>query len=115
MYTKSLIQQQMELEAAVFEMKNFIKGIDNKFDVEDAVFGFDPFTRKLDEITEGYFGVINTYDTIDEALRNLDSINQCLHIVRTENGHTYTVGTVAAHISDLTEGQVMDIETLKEI
>jgi hypothetical protein len=115
MYTRNLIERQMEREAAVYELKKFLKSIDEKYDIEDAVFGFDPFHRKFDEIVEGYMGIANTYDNIDEALRNIDSIDECLHIVRTEDGHTYTVGTISTHISDLTEGQVMDIETLKEI
>lgn len=115
MYNKSLIQQSIEYNAQVYTIKKYIRDLDEHYDVENAVFGYDHAARKLDELVEGYMDIDGVYDTVDEALENLSTVDQCVQITRTENGHIYRLGTYHDQLSACTNETRMDISTLSDV
>lgn len=105
MNTKSAIQ----LVAEALEAKsNFFEGLKElleKYDVQNNVFVWGS-TLPYHELTEGYFGEVAQFDTIEKAAGDFNIFCQGLWI----NNGKYIVGNVYRNLSDVKEERIIDLK-----
>lgn len=111
MYTKSLIQQNLE----IFQLKeNFNEGISSlmeKYNIEDSIFVISGGSVK--ELTKGYFVVEKEYDNINDAIRNCNINTQGIRII--EN-NKFSVGTIYSNLSKCPKNSnILDVELYEDV
>jgi len=105
MNCKSLIQLQLERNQIVENFKHSLANITEQYTVNGNVFGI--MYGKPYEKTSGYFVVESEKDELQEAIKEMDSLDKYIRIVENK----YQVGEVYSRLSDCPEGKVVDIET----
>ena len=111
MYTKSIIQQTVEMLNAKNNFKASIEHLMEKYTIEDSA-----FTMKngfLHEAVNGYFNVENSYESLDEAIHNCNNTNAYVRVI---NNKEFQVGTVYKSISECCKDkQIFDLDRLEQI
>lgn len=108
MYTRSLIQQQIERENRAFQFQEGLEKIMEKYNIKDSVF-CDTKTGVL-EVVKGYFAEAGVYDNLGDA------IEQCTGCVRIQDNQTFTAGVVYESLTKCPEGsKILDLDTLEYV
>ncbi len=113
MQTKSNIQL---IKEALQQSNNFREGLENlmeKYNIEDSVFVCA--NSMVMEATKGYFVELNSYDNLQDAVRECNGKwNKCG--VRVINNQKFVVGEIKQYLSECKEGEkVFDINRLTDI
>lgn len=108
MNTKSAIQLISEMQAAKTGFFQHVGIIDENFNIIDNVFVCSA-QGSAEELKEGYYGEIATYDTIEEAAKEF---NICMHGLRVHGGK-YSVGNLYTKLEDVQEELVIDLGAAK--
>lgn len=104
MNQKSAIQLISEVLVAKETFFNHLIELNERYDIRNNVFACDA-NGFAQEITEGYYGEVATYETIEEAQKNC---NILLQGVRVHEGK-YSVGNLYANLSDVKEELIIDL------
>lgn len=111
MYTKSLIQQNVELLKAKDAYRSSIERLMEKYNIEDSVFVFK--NGQIYEAVEGYFEVENIYDSIEKAVSECNIYNSCIRVM---NNSSFQIGKLHRTLSECKEdSQVFDLDRLEEV
>lgn len=109
MYTKSLIQQNIEI---MHLKESFFDGLSNimeKYNVDNCVFSMG---KELYEVTKGYFVVENEYDNMEDVMKNYN-LSKGVRII---NNKTFQIGTVYEHLSQCpADSTILDIEIYEDV
>lgn len=86
----SLIQEMIDTTNAIGEFKNQIRQLNEKYDIEQETFGIfsNGWTATPAKIHEGYMKVRNEFNTLEEALKDFNSITDVLYIVDSKTIYT---------------------------
>lgn len=113
---KSSIQQIMEANNKMGELKEFVRNFVSKYDTHNAIFGLNEHMIP-EELTTGFLEVAFGTTSLNEALNNMmvgESI--WVHGLEQDNNRTYFVGRVTPTINmNITEGRVININTCCEV
>ena len=104
MNQKSAIQLISEVLVAKESFFKHLTEINEQYTVRNNVFACDAYGR-AQEITEGYYGEVATYDTIEEAAKNC---NILLQGVRVHDGK-FSVGNLYHNLIDVKEEFIIDL------
>ena len=108
MYTRSIIQQQIERENIQESFKDGLNSIMDKYTIEDSVFGI--VDGRVTEAVSGYFVEEKEYDSIDEAMNDFGKA------VRIQNNEKFTTGTIYKSIAKCPKDQkILDLDTLEYV
>ena len=108
MYTKSIIQQEIERENIQESFKDGLNSIMDKYTIEDSVFGI--VDGRVTEAVSGYFVEEKEYDSIDEAMNDFGKA------VRIQNNEKFTTGTIYKSIAKCPKDQkILDLDTLEYV
>lgn len=111
MYTKSIIQQQVELFNAKDKFRRGIESLMEKYTIEDSVFILN--SNNLFEATDGYFALVNEYDNLNEAISNCDINTMGIRVM---NDTKFQIGTLHNSITECKEGSsVFDLKRLENV
>lgn len=112
MYTKSIIQQNVEILKAKNNFRTAMESLMDKYTIEDSVFvGYK--TGDIYEATNGYFVVDNEYDNLQEAVSACNISNMCVRIMGNEKFQTGSLHT-ALNECDTTKN-VFDLSRLETV
>lgn len=111
MFQKSLIQQTLEYNSTLESFKKALTDICESYVVKGNVFGIYMGTPV--EIHNGYFVVEAEVNSIQEAIKEMDSLTKCVRI----NEDKFQVGTVHNHFNTICESEntIIDIENQCEL
>jgi hypothetical protein len=105
MFQKSIIPQQLEYNAMVEKFKQCLANLVESYNVNGNVFGWQ---GKPVEFETGYFVVESEKDNLQDAIREMSSLDKCIRIVENK---IFQVGTVVHYISECApDAKVLDIE-----
>lgn len=110
MYTKSIIQQTVEMFEAKNSFKTAIESLMEKYNIEDSVFIFNK--GMMHEVVNGYFVVENEYNNISEAISNCNISTMGVRIM----GNKFQIGTIHNKIAECESNKpIFDLTRLEEI
>lgn len=104
MNQKSAIQVIAEVATAKISFLNQLQDISEKYNIVNNVFACSAHGM-AEELTEGYYGEIATYDTLEEAAKDL---NVLMHGVRIHEGKV-SIGNLYRNLSDVKEERIIDL------
>ena len=105
MFQKSIIQQQLEYNSILEKFKHSLASLLESYNINGNVFGWQ---GKPVEFETGYFVVESEKDNLQDAIREMTSLDKCIRIVENK---TFQVGTVTHYISECApDAKVLDIE-----
>lgn len=111
MYTKSLIQQYREIHNIKESVTEKLISLMEAYNVKDNIFRVDNLTPI--EVEKGYFIPSQTFNSIDEAVKNMDIVRDC---VRIQDNKTFTVGRTYKTLSECSEyPQIFDIRSSQSV
>lgn len=111
MYTKSLIQQYREILNIKESVTDKLSDLMDNYIVKDNIFMIKNLIPV--EIEGGYFVPHSTYDTISEAVKNMDIVRDC---VRIQENKTFTIGRTYKTLSECSEyPQIFDINASSDV
>ena len=111
MYTKSIIQQTVEILKAKDNYRSAIEDLMEKYNIEDSVFVFK--NGSLYEATEGYFNVDSVYDSLTRAISESDINTMAIRVM---NNKIFQTGKLYKTISECSEdSQVFDLYCLTAV
>jgi hypothetical protein len=111
MYTKSIIQQQVELFQAKDNFRRGIESLMEKYTIEDSVFVLS--NGKCFEAVDGYFAVVCEYDNLNEAISNCDINTMGIRVM---NDTKFQTGTLHNSITECKEdSSVFDLKRLENV
>ena len=111
MYTKSLIQQNLEILHLKENFNDGVSSLMEKYNIEDSIFVINNGSVK--ELTKGYFVIENEYDNIDDAIRNCNINTQGIRVVENKK---FTTGTIYYNLSKCPKGaNILDIELYENV
>jgi hypothetical protein len=111
MYTKSLIQQYREIHNIKESVTEKLTSLMEAYNVKDNIFRVDNLTPV--EVEKGYFIPSQTFSSIDEAVKNMDIVRDC---VRIQENKTFTVGRTYKTLSECSEyPQIFDIQSSQSV
>ena len=110
MYTKSIIQKNVEALRAKDNFRTAIERLMEKYNIEDSVFvlknGF------LHEAVEGYFVTENNFDNLSEAVSACDINTMGVRVM----GNVFQTGKIHTKLSECSEDKkVFDLKRLEDI
>lgn len=110
MYTKSLIQQNIEVIRAKDNFRSAIEQLMEKYNIEDSVFviknGF------MHEVVEGYFVTENEYSSLSEAVSACNINTMGVRVI----GNSFQVGKICSRLSECEDNKkVFDLKRLEDI
>lgn len=110
MYTKSLIQQNIEVIRAKDNFRSAIEQLMEKYNIEDSVFviknGF------MHEVVEGYFVTENEYSSLSEAVSACNINTMGVRVI----GNSFQVGKIYSRLSECEDNKkVFDLKRLEDI
>jgi hypothetical protein len=104
-FHKSLIQQQMEYNAIIENFKNSLASLVESYTIKGNVFGCPQ--GKPVEFETGYFVVEAEKDNLQDAIREMTSLDKCIRIEEEK----FQVGVVNHYLSECAlDKTVIDIE-----
>lgn len=101
---KSAIQLVSEVLVARESFFNELETLNETYSIQDTVFCCDEYGR-CHELTEGYYGEVAEYETLDEAKQN---INILMQGVRVHEGK-FAVGNLYRNLVDVKESVIIDL------
>lgn len=111
MQTKSniqLIQEKIELK------RNFKEGLVNlmeKFNIPNNIFVIR--NGKLTEASKGYFEIVSDYNSIEEAISNINPATQGIRII---NNEKFQIGNIHKYISECEDtSNVLDLDVMESL
>ena len=115
MQTKSNIQIIRENLAKINILKENIESLMDKYIIEDSFFGisqnkhtrFNNINECISEYSNGYFVIEHEYTNIDEAVSNM-GLDNTLRVI---NNEKFQIGKRFEKLSEITEGEIIDITT----
>lgn len=111
MYTKSLIQQHREILNIKESVTDKLSDLMDSYIVKDNIFMIENLIPV--EVEGGYFVPHSTYDTISEAIKNMDIVRDC---VRIQENKTFTIGRTYKTLSECSEyPQIFDINCSQSV
>jgi len=111
MYTKSLIQQHREILNIKESVTDKLSDLIDNYMVKDNIFMIENLIPV--EVETGYFVPHSTYDTISEAIKNMDIVRDC---VRIQENKTFTIGRTYKTLSECSEyPQIFDIRSSQSV
>ena len=106
MYQKSIIQQHLEHNNTIERFKNTLNTLMEQYTIQDNVFGCPNGVPS--EYNTGYFVIEHECDNLQDAIRELSSLDKCIHIIENQK---FQVGSFHRYISDCNpDSKVFDIE-----
>lgn len=112
MYTKSIIQQNVENLKAKNNFRTAMESLMDKYTIEDSVFIADK-SGNIFEATMGYFVVDNEYNNIQEAISSCNINNMCVRII---NNEKFQVGTLNMSLNECDKTKnVFDLSRLENV
>lgn len=109
MHTKSKIQLITEAMALKASFCESLKEVNETYYIVNNVFGVERNGLAV-ELTEGYYGEVATYDTLDEALDNINPQEMHKSAVRIHDGK-YSIGYVYNSLADVKESLIVDLDS----
>jgi hypothetical protein len=110
MWTKSFIQLQVESIQERAKFANDITKILEKYQIQDGVFGI--INNNTYELSSGYFVEEQTFDTIDQLIKEMNQSHQAVRITEGK----FILGNVYTCLSDIPEDKkVFSIEFLDDV
>ena len=110
MYTKSLIQQIQESRSIISNFKRELIRLSKSYDIINAIF---PVSESCLSTKNGYLEMLKEYNSIQEALQDVESLDDCLYIVNPEQ---VILGKYKNSINECKqEINVLDCSTLLKI
>ena len=109
MWTKSKIQMIKESLNYKDNFRNSINALMEKYNIEDSIF---TYKNELMEVTKGYFDYTNTFNTLNEALDNMNDTNM---VLRVKGNQEFEIGYLRTYLNECNSDKVLDINNLKEI
>lgn len=110
MFTKSLIQQQMEV---IEERTNFeaqLNELLEAYNVEDSI--FHQTSKGMEELTNGYFCEKSKFETLHEAIREMTN-NQAIRIIENQE---FILGDIHYSLTNCMDSEkVYDVEFSENI
>ena len=95
----------MNVVSNIHNMLNFIEtksefkeGLNNlmeKYNVEDSIFSYN--NGIVNEVCRGYFVENTEYNSLDEAISNMNNLNQCIRII---NNEKFVLGDVHTTLNE---------------
>lgn len=111
MYTKSLIQQHREILNIKESVIDKLSDLMDSYIVKDNIFMIENLIPV--EVEGGYFVPYSTYDTISEAVKNMDIVRDC---IRVQENKTFTIGRIYKTLSECSEySQIFDINCSQSV
>ena len=105
MYTKSKIQQVLESVHVKNNLKEGLKNLMDKYNIEDSVFTI--YNNNIVEVTKGYCVLKEEFNNLDEAISKGN-------VIRVINNSKFYVVEHYNKLSDCPkDSQIFDIEQLK--
>ena len=112
MYTKSIIQQNVENFKAKNNFRTAMESLMDKYTIEDSVFTAHK-TGDIYEAVRGYFVVDNEYDNLQEAVSSCNVNNMCVRII---NNEKFQTGTLHMSLNECdTTKNVFDLSSLETV
>lgn len=106
MYTKSLIQQNLEILHIKENFNDSLVSIMEKYNIEDSIFVI--INNDVKELTKGYFVLESEYDNINDAIKSCDI--SCMGVRIIEN-KKFQVGNIYKNLSQCPKNtQIFDVE-----
>jgi hypothetical protein len=110
MFTKSIIQQALEVEQAKYDFLSSIENLMEKYNIEDSVFIYK--NGAMREVVEGYFVTDGEFTNLNEAVSTCDINTMGIRIM----GNQFQVGTVHSKISECaSDKKVFDLMRLETV
>lgn len=103
--TKSAIQVANEFLEVRLSFEKDLKEILEKYEVKNNIFVCNSMGM-AEECHKGYYGELNTYPTLEEAVRNCNIISQGIRI----HDGQYSIGNLYNNLRDVNESLVVDCE-----
>lgn len=110
MFTKSIIQQQVELIQERAKFAGDINSLLESYRIIDGVFG----VRQCNtfELSKGYFVEVKEFNSIDEAIKEMDQRSQAVRIIE----NRFILGDVYNNLNDIpSDKTVFSIEFLEDV
>ena len=112
MYTKSLIQQHREILNIKESLVDNLNELMDKYNVVDNIFKINERLSPT-EVESGYFVPSATFDTIEEAVKNMDVVKDS---VRIQYNKLFTVGRTFKMLSECSDyPQIFDIKSSQNV
>lgn len=106
MYQKSIIQQHLEYNAIVEGFKKSLNSLMEQYTIQDNVFGCPNGVPS--EYNTGYFVIEHECDNLQDAIRELTSLDKCIRIIENQK---FQVGSFNRYITECkSDDKVFDIE-----
>jgi len=110
MWTKSFIQLQVESIQERAKFANDINKILENYQISDGVFGVNH--NNTYELSNGYFVAVKSFDTIDEAIKEMNQNSQAVRITEGK----FILGNVFSRLSEAPDtADVFSIEFLENV
>lgn len=110
MWTKSFIQQQVESIEERARFANDINKILESYNIEDGVFGIS--RGNTYELSSGYFVPVKEFESINDAIREMNQYNQAVRIVENK----FILGDVYSSLSEIKDCEnIFSIEFLEDV
>lgn len=104
MNQKSAIQVISEVLVANEQFFGHLAELNENYNIRNNVFACDA-DGSAKEVTEGYYGEVATYDTLDEAAKECNVLMQG---VRVHEGR-FSIGNLYRKLSDVKEELIIDL------
>ncbi len=112
---KSNIKEELDKIERAYSLQKYINDFLNEFDCDDIVFGFKDGNTQ-GELTEGYMEMIDTFDSLNEAIRYVDSPEMCLRYVCEDNEYCYYLGKYRKTLTECNqENVIFNIDKLEYV
>jgi hypothetical protein len=111
MYTKSLIQQHLEMMDLLESFKSHINDIMNNVIIENSVFGINMKGNACEMMT-GYFVEDKSFDSLDDCVKNIQK-NQYIQILENKQ---FVTGYIHYSLMNCPhDKKILDLETLNYV
>lgn len=111
MYTRSIIQQHLEMIDLLESFKSHLNDIMDSVIVENSVFGINMKGTACEMMT-GYFVEDKTFDNLDDCIKNVGK-NQYIQILENKQ---FVTGNIYYSLMNCPENRrILDLETLNYV
>lgn len=109
MYTKSLIQQNIENIRLKESFNDGLNNLMDKYNIEDSIFIYNGSVK---EVTNGYFVESKEFDNLKDAINNYD-INMGIRIMENER---FQIGYIYNQLSQCPkDSHILDIQVYENV
>lgn len=111
---RSTIQQIMEANNHMADLKDFVRNFVEHYDTYNAIFGLNG-KMLPEELTTGFFEVTGCYKVLEHALDSL-CIGESIQILGLENNRTYRTGIIHQTITECAnDSLIVNVMTLEQL